>query len=292
MIVDFHVHDRRSFDGEAALEAHCRAAREAGVATLCVTNHVERLQEDGSFRIDLEEAVARFSRGSEEVDRLRSSMNGVALRLGAELEYRPEWTSALERLQERVPFDFTLGSLHVVDGHNVSGGPDVDRYFEGRTQAETYSRYFEAMLALVEWGAFDVVSHFDLVKRYGHRRYGPYRPQAYEVPIRRVLRRMAAAGLGLEINASGWFQAPGSAYPETAILAWAREEGVPWLTLGTDSHRPGHVGRGLRRALERAREAGWTEITTFRERRPRTHALEAIVPGRGGREDAPGGASR
>lgn len=275
MIVDFHFHDGRSFDGDGTLEEHCAAARRRGVACLCVTNHVERLEADGSFRVDPAEAVDRFSRDAEEVARLSASGVGIELRLGAELEYRPEWTAALERLQERVPFDYTLGSVHVVDGLNMSGGPEVDRFFRGRTRGAAYGRYFEAMHELVEWGAFDAVSHFDLVKRYGHRHYGPYRPEDHEATIRSVLRKMAGAGLGLEINASGWFQAPGSAYPETVILRWAREEGVRWLTLGTDAHRPGDVGRGIRRALRRARRAGWKEVTTFRDRRPRTQPLEA-----------------
>lgn len=267
MIGDFHTHDRRSSDAEGSLEEHARAAAEAGLGLLCVTNHVEVLQPDGSWRVDPTEAIDRLGAGLEEARRLNGRWPGLELRYGAELEYRPGWTSALEEIQDTLPLDFLLGSVHVVDGGNVSGGPQVDAYFEGRGRAETYGRYFETLEEMVSWGRFDAVAHFDLVKRYGHRHYGAYRPAEFEAVIRRVLERMAEGGIGLEINASGWFQAPGAAYPAPEVLRWAREQGVPALTLGTDAHAPSQVGRGLRRALELARETGWTEVSAFRARR-------------------------
>lgn len=269
MRVNYHFHDRASSDGAGWLEEHCEAARTAGVTELCVTNHVEVLGPDGDWRVELEEAVARFERVGAAVAEARERYPELELRLGAEFEYRREWIPTLERLRDAVPFDLVIGSVHLVDGWNISGGDEVDRYFEGRPVMEAYGRYFEEVTEMIEWGGFDVIGHLDLVKRYGHRHYGAYRPRDFEAVLRAALAAAAAAGMGLEVNASGYFQAPGRPYPEPEILGWAHEEGVEILTVGNDSHRPADIGRGLSAATDAARQAGWSEISLFESRCPR-----------------------
>jgi len=264
--VNYHFHDDASSDGRAPLAEHCDAAEAAGLTAICVTNHVERMLPSGRWIVELDEAVERFSAEGRAAAAEDAARPGLDVRLGAEFEYRPEWTDDLDRLAERVSFDFVLGSLHVVDGLNVSGGPEVDEYFDGRSLEEAYAPYFEGLAEMVEWGSFDAVAHFDLVKRYGHDHYGDCDPGRFEDRIRGVLAAMADAGIGIEVNASGLAQAPAEPYPSSRILAWAREDGVPFLTVGTDSHRPEDLATGLGRAAEAARRAGWTEVAVLEDR--------------------------
>jgi histidinol-phosphatase (PHP family) len=275
-LVNDHFHDDASADAAAPLIAHCRAALECGVTSLCVTNHVEIPDGDGGWRVDLAEASERFRGELEAVGEARRAFPDLDVRLGAEFEYRPEWTEPLERLAGAVPFDLVLGSVHVVDGLNVSGGSEPERYFEGRDCRAAYRAYFESVERMVLWGGFDVVAHFDLVKRFGHLHCGPYDPSDFESTIRRILRRMATAGIGLEINTSGAVQPPGVPYPEAEILAWAREEGVSHLTIGTDSHAPGRIDQGLAEGLALARRAGWDKLTRFERRQPVDLRLASI----------------
>ncbi|MFW6193397.1 MAG: histidinol-phosphatase HisJ family protein, partial [Gemmatimonadota bacterium] len=210
------------------------------------------------------------------VEEARRTFPDLDVRFGAEFEYRPEWAEPLERLAGAVPFDLVLGSVHVVDGLNVSGGSEPERYFEGRACRAAYRAYFESVERMVQWGGFDVVAHFDLVKRFGHLHCGPYDPSDFESTIRRILRRMATSGIGLEINTSGVVQPPGVPYPEGEILAWAREEGASHLTIGTDSHAPGRIDQGLAEGLALARRAGWRQVTRFERRQPVDLPLAAI----------------
>jgi histidinol-phosphatase (PHP family) len=276
-VINFHFHDDGSSDGQAPLPRHCEAAVAAGVIEICVTNHAEILGPDGSWQADLGEMRARFLSVGESVREARRQFPELGVRLGIELEYRPEWTDAFDRLTHEVPFDFVLGSVHMVEGHNVSGGSSKDLFFEGRTQKNAYSAYFRELDAMVEWGGFDVVAHFDLVKRFGHRHYGPYEPHAYRRVIQPVLDKMAARGLGIEINTSG-VTGPGVPYPEREILSWARQAGVPTLTLGTDSHRPETFADGLAEGALLAKAAGWEELTLYEGRKPaRAIAVDRAV---------------
>jgi len=266
-VINYHFHDHRSADGSEPLSRHCEAAVTAGVSAICVTNHAETLAPDGSWVAELDEMRKRFLEVRESVLEARERFPDLRIRLGIELEYRPEWTDTFDRLTDEIPFDFVLGSVHIVDGFNISGGPERDSFFEGRTQDEAYGRYFREIEAMVEWGGFDVVSHFDLIARYGHLRYGLYDPARYRDVIQPVLERMAARGLGIEINTSGVF-GPGVPYPGRDILVWARESGVPTLTLGTDSHHPETFADGLVEGVMLARSAGWDQLTLYEGRGP------------------------
>lgn len=266
-MMNYHFHDGRSSDGARPLAEHAAAAAAAGFREICVTNHVEALRPDGAWEVELDEALPRFEAVLASVEAARAEHPGLEIRFGAELAFRPAWTRPLERLAEALPFDFLLGSLHDVDGVDVSG-PHAAAFFEGRPLEAAYGRYFEALADLVAWGAFDAVAHFDLVKRYGHRAYGAYDPAALEDRVRPVLAAMARAGIGIEANGSGVVQLPRRPYPDREVLGWAREEGVPFLTVGSDSHAPEHFGQGVPEGLAAAEAAGWTEVTTFAGRRP------------------------
>jgi len=276
-VINFHFHDDRSSDGIGPLAEHCEAAVAAGVHEICVTNHAEVMGPDGTWKADLGEMRDRFLAIDESIHEARRHFPELGIRLGIELEFRPEWTDTFDRLTDEIPFDFVLGSVHIVDGFNISGGPRKDLFFDGRTQDEAYGRYFSELGAMVEWGGFDVVSHFDLIARFGHRRYGPYDPARHQGTIRPVLEGMAARGLGIEINTSGVF-GPGVPYPARDILVWALEAGVPVLTVGTDSHSPETFASGLVQGVLLARDAGWRELTLYQRRAPsETVAVELAV---------------
>ncbi|MFW6039707.1 MAG: histidinol-phosphatase HisJ family protein [Gemmatimonadota bacterium] len=266
-MINYHFHDDMSSDATQPLALHCDAA-DGTFVSICVTNHAEALDDGRVWRADPDEMIPRFERSAEAVRSAAERYPDLEIRLGVELEYRREWRPAFEALLDAVPFDFVLGSVHVVDGLNISGGRDVDAFFLARTEREAYEGYFREVDEMVEWGAFDVVAHFDLVKRYGHRHYGRYLPLDYRSIIEPILAKMARRGIGIEINTSGVHEAPGCPYPEPEILEWAREVGVDRLTLGSDSHSPDGFARGLARGVALAGETGWTEFTLFEGRRP------------------------
>ena len=277
-MINYHFHDQRSSDGSDPLHAHCEAAVAAGIRDICVTNHAEILGPDGDWVADFREMRDRFMAVRQSVAECSARFPGLRIRLGAELEYRREWTDAFDRLTAEVPFDFVIGSVHIVDGMNISGGPERDRFFVDRSQEHAYQRYFDEVVEMILWGGFDVVGHFDLIKRFGHRHYGRYQPERYGDVIRRALAEMAHRGIGIEINTSGVGQAPGSSYPDVKILAWAREARVPFLTLGTDSHSPRAFAAGLREGIEVASLAGWDKVATFEHRRPSSGlSMETLV---------------
>lgn len=266
MRVNYHCHNRYSSDGRGTTDELVARAVELGFEEICITNHAERLGPNGQWHLDVVEARQRFEQVARDIEAARRRYPDHRILVGAELEYRPEWAELLNQLTASVEFDFLVGSVHLVDGHNISGGGGMGAYFEGKSVEEAYRRYFEVVAKMVEWGGFDVVGHFDLVKRFGTKVYGPYRIEPFADLLRAILERMAARGLGLEVNTSGVVQPPAEPYPGLPILRMAREVGIATVTIGTDSHSPERFDQGWDAGLHLLREAGYEAITLFSRR--------------------------
>lgn len=275
MRVNYHLHNQYSSDGRGSTEEVCQAALDLGFEEICFTNHVEMLDPElGDWTVDLVEARQRLEQLQHEIERLQPEYPECRFLLGAEFEFRPEWVETLEALIDSVDFDLILGSVHVVEGQQVSGGGQVGRYFKNRDASEAYGRYFETVDQMLDWGEFDVVAHLDLVKRFGVKHYGPFDPQPFESQIRGLLEKMAAKGLGLEVNTSGVVQAPAEPYPGRAILELARDVHVATVTIGTDSHVPSSFEQGWEAGARELHRAGFNEITLFSHRIRKNVRLE------------------
>ncbi len=264
--VNYHLHNQYSSDGRGSTEEVVHTAVELGFDEICFTNHAEVLSpEHDDWVLDLVEARQRYEQLQHELERLQPEYPEMRMLLGAEFEYRPEWLATLDALVNSVDFDLIIGSVHVVDGYQVSGGAAGD-YFSDRDASEAYGRYFEVVEEMLEWGGFDVVGHLDLVKRFGAKFYGPFEVRPFESQVRSLLEKMVTKGLGLEVNTSGVVQAPAEPYPGLDILKMAKDAHVATVTLGTDSHVPSSFEQGWEVGNLMLKRAGFTELTLFRHR--------------------------
>lgn len=260
--VDYHVHSRFSADGTSTLEECCAAAARQGLTEICFTEH-----------LDLNPAIpvngwldpAGYA---EAVGRVRDTQPLTVL-MGLEIGFDREYHPAIRRYLEThvLPWDFLLGSVHLADGEMI----DVP-FFHTRDRRSAYLAYFKeleaAVRAAVEERLFDVIGHFDFVKRYLPACLGPFRLDDCRDLAEQVLRLAAEGGIGLEINTSGLRGPLGETLPTLETLRRFRQLGGEVLTIGADSHHASEVGTGTAAALELAQAAGFRAITTFRERRP------------------------
>ena len=107
---------------------------------------------------------------------------------------------------------------------------------------------------------FDVIGHFDLVKKFGHRP-----GSSMESIVRRVASKLAGAGTAVEINTAGLRKPVKEIYPSADIVEILFQENVP-LTLGSDSHSPEEVGAGYAEAFELIKKSGYRKISGFYKR--------------------------
>lgn len=109
-----------------------------------------------------------------------------------------------------------------------------------------------------------------MVKRRGIEFLGIYDAHRYETEIRNVLHICADRDLAIEINTSTLRRSIGKTSPSSEILGWFLEEGGRWVTFGSDSHHPEHVGDGIAGAFASSQKLGLDYQTYFRLRKPST----------------------
>src|SRR5437773_10375311 len=114
---------------------------------------------------------------------------------------------------------------------------------------------------------FDVLTHFDLPKKFGARPAAPL-----EADEDRAIDAARAASCAIEISSAGLRKPVAEIYPEPRLLRKLVAAGVP-VTFSSDSHAPAEVGWGYERTAAEARECGVREFVTFEKRRRRAQPL-------------------
>ena len=274
MIVDYHMHLRgESRNGEGpiehtveAVERFVRSAATRGVDEIAFTEHVYYFREFGPLiehpyqkkRIGWELAV--YCDTILEAKRL-----GFPVKLGLEVDWFPGREAELAEILAPFPWDFLLGSIHILEGEAVDTEPGL---WERLPVEDVWRRYFAQLGNLARSGLVDVLAHPDLVKIFGRR------PSQKTVATHHedAAAAIAAAGVAIEVSTAGLRRPVGELYPAPDLLRRCRDRGVP-VTTASDAHHPGDVGRDLDRALELLLETGYETVTVFTGRHPRQEPL-------------------
>jgi histidinol-phosphatase (PHP family) len=191
------------------------------------------------------------------IARCKQAMDGrVEVLLGLESDFAPGMEPHLEKLHQRAPFNYILGSLH----------PQLaeykERYYRG--DALEYMRiYFQHLTLAAQSGLFDCLSHPDLIKNLFPTKWNV---QTMLDEIRTQLDAIAKTGIAMELNTSGLQKAIPEMNPGPVILREMNLRDIP-VVLGSDSHMPERVGADFDKALGLLEAAGYSEVSFFIERK-------------------------
>jgi len=203
-----------------------------------------------------------------EVEALREEFSGsIAVRLGLEADYAEGHEEELARWLARADWDLVLGSVHWVAGDWIDDPGESPARFEREGTERLYDEYYRLLARAARTGFFDVLTHFDLPKKHGHRPAAP-RVEAESEAIAAT----AESGCAVEISSAGLRKAVAEAYPERGLLSRIVSAGIP-VTFSSDAHAPAEVGWGYDRTLALARSAGVERFVTFEKRRKIPHPL-------------------
>lgn len=262
---DFHMHTEFSTDSDASVRSMLDASLEKGLTSVCITDHLDldypEDEELGSdpFQLDLKNYTA-------ELIRVREEYSGrLDVRIGVELGLQPHLGKEYERIVSEYPFDFVIGSLHLVRGMD----PYYGKIFEGRADSDVYRETFlETARCLDNVSSFDVLGHLDYVVRYGRNKAQEYSYRIFSDEIDEILKKVISGGKGLEMNMGGMKYGLGFANPHPDVLKRYRELGGEIVTVGADAHKPEHVAYDFEKAGEILKSCGFHYYAEFKERRP------------------------
>lgn len=276
MFADYHVHTEFSDDSVYPLLDVVRDAAKMGVEEICLTDHV-----DYGIKLDWDCGQPIQYRGNEPfanvdypryVSRIQEARrlygDRIRIKLGLEFGMQVHTIPQYETLFRRYPFDFILLSVHQVEDREFW----TQDFQRGRSQEEYNQRYYAELLELVRrYKDYSVLGHVDLIARYD--KAGLYPFEKIKPILTDILRQVISDGKGIELNTSYHRYGLHDSTPARAILELYRDLGGRVLTVGSDSHKPEHLGTYIQEGKALLRELGFRELCTFEKMEPSFHPL-------------------
>ena len=157
---DNHVHTSFSTDSDTPMEQMVLKGIELDLSSICFTDHIDYdfpdMGNGVEFLFDVDEYFAKLAA-------LKESYPQFELRRGVEIGLKPDLTERCNALVHGYPFDFVIGSTHLVD--NVD--PYYPAFWEQYSEKEGIRRYYELTMENIKTGIdFDVYGHIDYIIRY------------------------------------------------------------------------------------------------------------------------------
>jgi histidinol-phosphatase (PHP family) len=247
--IDYHMHPQahsiKPYTPEL-LQPWADTAHQRGLKEITFTDH-DRYCEGVNF---------------DEIDRLQEKNPNVTFLAGIELDNDPVSGKAgrawVEKNWERL--DFVLGSAHYLPG-DPEMFDQVTRKdeFAQRDIAAECVKYVAELNGMIDRGGIDGMSHLDLMKIHG-----VWHPKEGLLPhFQSLLERIQREGLSIEISTAGWRKPVNEQYPHIDLIREARRLGIPF-TLASDAHSHVQLAENYDRLIPILREAGITEVASYR----------------------------
>ncbi len=261
MLTDYHTHTFRCGHAVGTMDQYVEAAIARGIGEIGLTDHLYLYFEDPNRR-DVRWAMPedQFPVHYQEMlavrDRYRDRIN---VRVSVEADYIEGFETELMQVLDGYEFDYVLGSVHFMDGWLIDDPEQAHRYKEERV-AEVYRRYYQRLQKAIELGAFDVLAHLDLPKKFG------FLPEEdISALVAETLDAIEAHDLAVEVSSAGLRKPIGEIYPSRVILEQMRRREIP-IVLSSDAHAPEEIGADYDQSLSLVRSVGYENLVVFDRR--------------------------
>ena len=280
-LIDCHTHCNFSPDGRDEPSELVKSAQQLDLKAIAITDHCEcnTWFEPEHYGIDSSKADAddiimynckSFHLASIQPmkELVRQSFGELAVIHGVELGQPLQAPEIADEIVGDEELDFVIGSLH-----NNSGMLDFYylRFDEMSPQQinSLLGDYFEQVLQMCEWGAFDILGHLTYPLRYICGKYNiSVDTDCYKDIIAQIFKTLISNNKGIEINTSGLFTDLKKTMPDAKLVKLYRELGGEIISIGSDAHCAEDVGRGAALGAELAKECGFDRAAYFIKHKP------------------------
>jgi histidinol-phosphatase (PHP family) len=268
MLTDYHTHTYRCGHATGTMREYVEQAIVHGIDEIGLTDHLwlyfqESSKRDPTFAMSERD----FDTHYEEMIRTRDEYAGrITVRVSVEADYIAGQEDELQAILARYDFDYVLGSVHFLAGWPLDAPESIVRYEKGPV-SPIYRSYYRNLEGAIALGAFDLLAHLDLPKKFG------FLPEDdLSELISETLDLIAKQDLAVELSSAGLRKPIAEIYPSPAILRQMKARSIP-IALSSDAHALAEVGADYDRLIAAARTAGYEEVVTFAKRVRTSHAL-------------------
>jgi histidinol-phosphatase (PHP family) len=264
--MNFHMHTTGS-DGKLTPEETIIRAIELGLKFICLTDHYKNSPNSDPWgeNFQSENYLTDILKLKEKYK------DKIDISFGTEFNWNSRDASWIKKEIKKRKYDFLIGSVHgiVINKKYYSITATEKTWSEllknFKTIENVTKEYYKEIRTLAKSGLFDTVGHLDILKIYTD--YSFQNKDWYKREVLDTLNVIKKSGMCIEINTSGWKRAKcKEQYPAIWILKEIKKLNIP-ITIGSDSHYPDEIDLGLEKALEIAKEIGFTHVNIFKNRK-------------------------
>lgn len=265
MNIDYHTHHERCGHAAGSLREYIEQAIERGIDQLGLSDHMPLIHlNPDDYLPEVAMSLAELSNYVEECYNLKNEYKQqIEIRVGIEADYIEGFEREIETLLSYYEWDYVIGSVHFIGRQSEWDITDyrMVHMWEGQSVEAVYKQYYDKVAKAAQCGLFDIIGHFDAIKRFGF--VCKRDPSEWQYA---ALDAICKQQLTIELNTAGWQAKCMEQYPAVSLLEYACKQGIP-VTLGSDAHQPAHLQRDFERAIELLKKTGYRKLATFDQRK-------------------------
>jgi len=248
ILTDYHIHTELCGHARGKMESYVEKAILRGLKEIGFSDHAPCKDGfDPSHRMEMHE----FENYILQIERLRESYPELSIKAGIEADIYPGFEESLLFLKESYPIDYVIGSVHYVNDYFVFDKNPVNVTKEKREKI--IRGYFNLLNFGVSSGLINIIGHFDVVKWNFMDVKDCILSEAY-LFLEDVARKYPH--VMIELNTSGYRRQTKEPFPGKEIIESASENNIP-VVIGSDAHRPEHVGLNFDSAEKLLSDSGY-----------------------------------
>ena len=281
MRIDYHVHTNFSDDSNYDMEQVVKDAIDLKIDELCFTDHVDYgIKKDwddpgkmnyrkGGIGEPAQMPIANvdYPNYYKKIKELQNKYKDIIqIKFGLEFGMQRHTIHKYEALFSRYPFDFIILSVHQINNQEFW----TNDFQKGKKQDEYIMEYYNEILYLIQhYKDYSVLGHLDLINRYDP--IGNYPFEKIKPILTKILSTIIFDGKGIEVNTSSHRYELSDSTPSKDILKLYKELGGTIITIGSDSHKPEHLGAYIDETKEELKKLGFSSYCTFDKMSPIFH---------------------
>ena len=253
-IVDYHMHTELCGHASGSIDEYVLEAVRKNLNEIGFSDHAplpEGLREGITMLPEETESYIALIE-----NKRQEYKDQIEIKVGFEIDF--PLTDAFDRKYlNDTRMDYLIGSCHFL-GDWAFDHPDNIDGFINRDIDNIYREYYGIISDLIQSGYFNIIGHFDLVKKFGNRSRADFSETIEKLALKIVEKNNFA----VEVNTAGLRKPVAEMYPADSILDIFYRKNVP-ITLGSDAHKPEEVGYFFNEAIAKLKRAGYRKIIGF-----------------------------
>ena len=279
VLEDYHTHNQMCNHAVGSIEDYIKKAIDKNLDLIGISDHFPYEYLKSSSILIEQVPYQEYAMSLNEVDIYLSSIqklkekykNKIQIRVAFEVDYFKSHESFLNlQMKNRLNnLDYILGSVHILHGKSKLFVFDDERFLNMYKEYDSidniyleYYRNLQDMITSEEFD-FDIVSHFDLPKKYNKRTINKELVMNEAIKTLELIKKR---DLTIEINTGGLRKEVKEQYPSFEIIEEMYQLGIPVL-LGSDAHHPDDIGFKFKQMIKLLCKIGYTKLAHFNKRK-------------------------